>query len=605
MSGPENPILPAWPAFTRPTLSVLADGEVWRTADLRQSVADEMQLTDGQRAERLNSGQFRAENRVGWALSMLKRVKAVTQIRNGYSKITEFGLQLLTENPGEISETMLKAIPAYRAYIPKRHNVSSPDLVEDPQPHWFVGAYYSDFDPQDQTQRLIEAGIWENGYTDKYIDEVKSMEAGDRIAIKAAFRRLYDIPFDNKGHDVSVMTIKATGTITRNHGDGKTVDVDWDPQEPVREWYFYTNRLTVWRVLPGDWRTEGLIAFTFEDEPQDVDRFRNSPYWAERFGDAADVVDAKDEESTETDEEERQGADEGYSLVDIAADGCFIHRDTLAEYLSALKTKKNLILQGPPGTGKTWLAKRLGYALIGSKSRKLLRAIQFHPTIAYEDFVRGWRPSGDGKLILEDGIFLDIVNAAQADPGRHHVLVIEEINRGNLAQIFGELLTLLESEKRIPDEALELSYRRPGEPPTYLPENLYIIGTMNLADRSLAIVDFALRRRFAFAELEPQLNNVWQQWVSTKNGIPLDFLELLAARVGVLNDAIGSDRSLGDQYRIGHSFFTPHTKVRIDDPRAWLRRTVESEIRPLLSEYWFDDAERVETEALLLIGDMA
>lgn len=379
------------------------------------------------------------------------------------------------------------------------------------------------------------------------------------------------------------------------------MEVDWDAAEPAREWYFYTYQGTIWRVQPGDWRRDALIDFAFDGGEQDLDRFRNAPFWADRFGDnAVTVVDAVDD--TEADEEELQGLDNRYGLPDIVADGCFVPAPVLGDYLDALRIKKNLILQGPPGTGKTWLAKRLGYALIGDKDRNLLRAIQFHPTLAYEDFVRGWRPSGDGKLQLEDGIFLDIVNAAHADPGHNHIVVIEEINRGNLAQIFGELLTLLENSKRTPDEALELSYRRPGERPTYLPENLYIIGTMNLADRSLSIVDFALRRRFAFRNLEPTLNEAWRRWVSGHNGIPDAFLVTLAHRVGALNDAIAGDRSLGEQYRIGHSFFTPHGRTRIDDPDAWLRQVVDSEVRPLLDEYWFDDPERVEKEVEALLG---
>ncbi|WP_433608902.1 AAA family ATPase [Prescottella agglutinans] len=598
-----SPILPAWPAFVRPTLAVLSDGETWRTADLRDAVADAMQLTDSQRAEQLDSGQSRAANRVGWALSMLKRAGAASQVRNGYSVITDFGHQLLASQPGEITEADLAAIPAFQEYVPKKRKHSAKTVDEDGPSYWFVGAYYSDFDPQDQTGRFIADGIWENGYDDKYLDDVKSMQPGERIAIKAAFRRGRDIPFDTNGHSVSVMAIKATGTITANRGDGRTVEVDWDPQEDVREWFLYTNRLTVWRVRPGDWRTDGLIDFTFDGEEQDLDRFRNSTFWVDRFGDDAGLADEPDiEDEIGADEEELQGAAQGYALTDIVADGCFVPASVLGDYLNALRTKKNLILQGPPGTGKTWLAKRLGYALIGGKDRNLLRAIQFHPTLAYEDFVRGWRPSGDGRLQLEDGIFLDIVNAAQADPGHNHVVVIEEINRGNLAQIFGELLTLLENSKRTPDEALELSYRRPGEPPTYLPENLYIIGTMNLADRSLAIVDFALRRRFAFRNLEPTLNEAWRRWVSEHNGLPDAFLTALAQRVGALNDAIAGDRSLGEQYRIGHSFFTPHGKTRIDDPDAWLRQVVDSEIRPLLDEYWFDDPERVEKETEALLG---
>ncbi|MGO4202826.1 AAA family ATPase [Rhodococcus sp. TAF43] len=599
----ENAILPAWPVFVRPTLAVLSDDRTWRTADLREAVADTMQLTETQRAERLNSGQSRAENRVGWALSMLKRAGAVTQIRNGYSEITECGHQFLAEHPETITEADLVAVPAFQEYVPKPRKASPKDAIEDGPSYWFVGAYYSDFDPQDQTGRFLADGIWENGYADKYLDEVKSMQPGERIAIKAAFHRARDIPFDTNGHSVSIMAIKAIGTITANRGDGRTVEVDWDPQEDVREWFLYTNRLTVWRVRPGDWRTDGLIDFAFEGEEQDLDRFRNSRFWADRFGDDAGLAEAPDvDDEIGADDEELQGAQQGYTLADIVADGCFVPAPVLGDYLDALRIKKNLILQGPPGTGKTWLAKRLGYALIGGKDRNLLRAIQFHPTLAYEDFIRGWRPSGDGKLQLEDGIFLDIVNAAQADPGHNHVVVIEEINRGNLAQIFGELLTLLENSKRTPDEALELSYRRPGEPPTYLPENLYIIGTMNLADRSLAIVDFALRRRFAFRNLEPNLNEAWRRWVSEHNGIPDAFLAALAHRIDALNDSIAADRSLGDQYRIGHSFFTPSGKTRIGDPDSWLRQVVDSEIRPLLDEYWFDDPERVRKEAEALLG---
>ncbi|NKS36498.1 AAA domain-containing protein [Rhodococcus hoagii] len=603
----ESRILPAWPVFARPTLAVLSDGQTWRTADLRDAVIDAMELTEAQRAERISSGKSRAEDRVGWALSMLKRAGAASQVRNGYSVITDLGHQLLAEHPDEITEADLAAIPAYQQYVPKARKTAPKNVVEDGPSYWFVGAYYSDFDPQDQTGRFIADGIWENGYADKYLDDVKSMQPGERIAIKAAFRRGRDIPFETNGHSVSVMAIKATGTITANRGDGRTVEVDWGPQEDVREWFLYTNRLTVWRVRPGDWRTDGLIDFTFEDEEQDLDRFRNATYWADRFGDDAGLADEPDieddiEDDIGADEEELQGATQGYALTDIVTDGCFVPTPMLGDYLDALRTKKNLILQGPPGTGKTWLAKRLGYALIGDKDRNLLRAIQFHPALAYEDFVRGWRPSGDGRLQLEDGVFLDIVNAAQADPGHNHVVVIEEINRGNLAQIFGELLTLLENSKRTPDEALELSYRRPGELPTYLPENLYIIGTMNLADRSLAIVDFALRRRFAFRNLEPTLNEAWRRWVSEHNGLPDAFLTALAQRVGALNDAIAGDRSLGEQYRIGHSFFTPHGKSRIDDPDAWLRQVVYSEIRPLLDEYWFDDPQRVEKEAAALLG---
>ena len=149
---------------------------------------------------------------------------------------------------------------------------------------WFVGASYGGTD--DQTPRFLQDGIWENGYQDKYLDAVKSIQVGDRIAIKSSYTRKHDLPFNNRGQTVSVMAIKAIGTVKENLGDGRTLKVDWKPFDPPREWYFYTNRSTVWRVLPGDWTTDALIGFTFEEKAQDINRFRNAPYWRERFGDS-------------------------------------------------------------------------------------------------------------------------------------------------------------------------------------------------------------------------------------------------------------------------------------------------------------------------------
>lgn len=149
--------------------------------------------------------------------------------------------------------------------------------------YWFVGASYDR--TNDQTPRFLADGIWENGYDDRYLDQVKSMRPGQRIAIKSTYTQKHNLPFDAKGQPVSVMAIKAIGTITENMQDGKRVKVDWEKVDPPRIWCFYTNRLTVWRVEPTDWCTEGLIEFTFKGQPQDIDRFRNAPYWKERYGD--------------------------------------------------------------------------------------------------------------------------------------------------------------------------------------------------------------------------------------------------------------------------------------------------------------------------------
>ena len=294
---------------------------------------------------------------------------------------------------------------------------------------------------------------------------------------------------------------------------------------------------------------------------------------------------------------------ESYSISDIIADGCFIDQASLEKLIDRLRIKKNLILQGPPGTGKTWLAKRLAYALMGQKDPQRLRAVQFHPNLSYEDFVRGWRPSGDGKLSLVDGAFMEAVEDAR-NTSRPYVVVIEEINRGNPAQIFGEMLTLLEADKRYPEEALELCYRKFSNERVYIPSNLYVIGTMNVADRSLALVDLAFRRRFAFIDLEPNLNEAWRKWLVTRAGIALDDVKNIEERISQLNETIASDPTLGPQFRIGHSYVTPPLDGISGDTMEWFNQVVNTEIRPLLDEYWFDAPERAKAVYQQLIQGM-
>ena len=282
-------------------------------------------------------------------------------------------------------------------------------------------------------------------------------------------------------------------------------------------------------------------------------------------------------------------AEPTYTVDAILEDGCFLDRPQLNTLLTRLASKKNLVLQGPPGTGKTWLAKRLAYALIGHREQERICSVQFHPTLSYEDFVLGWRPSANG-LKLTEGIFLRAIKSASMDPATPFVVVIEEINRGNPAQIFGELITLLEADKRSQDEALELSYTAGDEPArVHVPENLYVIGTMNIADRSLALVDLALRRRFAFATLKPRIDGAWHQWVTERLGFDEDAADDIQRRMAALNEVIA--KSLGEQFCVGHSYVTPVRKLDPEYVNSWFRDVVETELAPLLEEYWFDDAD--------------
>lgn len=182
-------------------------------------------------------------------------------------------------------------------------------------------------------------------------------------------------------------------------------------------------------------------------------------------------------------------------------------------------------------------------------------------------------------------------------------MVIEEINRGNPAHIFGEMLTLLEADKRRPEHALALAFPRDGQERVHIPPNVYLIGTMNVADRSLELVDLALRRRFAFVDLEPIFGTPWRRWMQEQGGFDDAFLQRVADRMDALNKVISEDAGLGTQFRVGHSYLTVAQDTRVDDPQKWYREVIETEIAPLLREYWFDQTEKASTQEKHLLAD--
>ena len=248
-----------------------------------------------------------------------------------------------------------------------------------------------------------------------------------------------------------------------------------------------------------------------------------------------------------------------------------------------LKNKKNVILQGAPGVGKTFTARKLAYAMMGEIDESRVELVQFHQNYSYEDFIMGYRPEGS-DFKLRDGIFYQFCRNAENNPDKDYFFIIDEINRGNLSKIFGELLMLIEKDYRGTKATLVYSGMKFS-----VPENLYIIGMMNTADRSLAMIDYALRRRFSFFEMEPGFNSegfsVYQARFENET------FDALIEKIKELNKEIADDKSLGRGFQIGHSYFCGREEAGCSD--EWMRSVVEFDILPMLNEYWFDEPEKI------------
>ena len=295
----------------------------------------------------------------------------------------------------------------------------------------------------------------------------------------------------------------------------------------------------------------------------------------------------KDEELTlkktvqEPDEKYKESKYEKYTKEDFLKE-VFMNERQYNTLVNLLKMKKNLILQGPPGVGKTFVAKRLAYSIIGEKDTERVTMIQFHQSYSYEDFILGYRPKEDG-FELKTGPFYEFCKKASNDPKREYFFIIDEINRGNISKILGELLMLIEKDKR--GDEIKLLYT---DELFTVPENLYIIGTMNTADRSIAIIDYALRRRFSFVDLKPAFkSDTFKTNIIEKNSNPK--FKALIDKIKKLNEEISEDDSLGEGFQIGHSYFCHNGEPVTNE---WLENIVEYEIIPLLKEYWYDNSEK-------------
>jgi 5-methylcytosine-specific restriction endonuclease McrBC GTP-binding regulatory subunit McrB len=271
-----------------------------------------------------------------------------------------------------------------------------------------------------------------------------------------------------------------------------------------------------------------------------------------------------------------------YKLED-ATEELFMSIEQFYKSVELIKYKKNLILQGPPGVGKTFVAKRIAYYMLGEEDRSKIETIQFHPAYSYDDFVQGYKPDAEG-LVKSNGVFFNICKLAKDDPNNKYFLIIDEINRGNLSKIFGDTMGLIETDKRGVENSLTLTYAEEGEK-FFVPENLYIIGTMNNVDKSIVEFDYAFRRRFSFFDINPSFEENFKSYLKSK-GITDELVNKISLEIIELNEELRQEHDdyLGNVLQIGHSYFTPNEYI--SNEKGWYKNIILYEIKSLLESYY-------------------
>lgn len=417
--------------------------------------------------------------------------------------------------------------------------------------------------------------FFKNGIMGIGWDEVTNLkDFASKEEIKEFMKKVYDASYSYKNNAHCLWQfaneIKVGDVVFVKKGMHKIIG-----RGVVTSDYIYdSSRDTYKHIRNVDWQNNGEWEHPGQAVMKTLTNISAYPDYVQK------LLDLFAEDSPEEVSEQKEIKYPPYSKDDFLNE-VYMDEDTYNTLTELLEAKYNVILQGAPGVGKTFAAKRLAYSIMGQKDTSRVAMVQFHQSYSYEDFIQGYRPSKEG-FELENGAFYKFCKEAEEDNERPYFFIIDEINRGNLSKILGELMMLIEKDKR--GEKIKLLYSNEW---FTVPQNVRIIGMMNTADRSLALMDYALRRRFAFFDFAPAFSSEgFKNYLAEKNSPKL---ESLITVVESLNNTISTDESLGDGFRIGHSYFCTDDEITDE----WLKSVVEYEVIPLIKEYWFDEPTKV------------
>ena len=560
-SSSENVVNVAFVKWFAPLIKALKDlnGSGTRQ-EVLQKIIDNEKLFEDDISQTTGKNNNKFATDVSWARDYL--------VRGGYIDNSVWGRWTLSEAGKTVEMTQELAESIYKRYRKDKFN-NSDDVLTDKnieKVHYWL---YSPGNNAEHWEEFYNDGIMAIGW-----DEIGDLSAYDsKEAMKQAMKNKIDPapPYTMAGH--------ATWQFVNEMNLGDIIFVKKGTHGIIGQGVVESNY--IFDSTRGDFKNIRKVKWTHKGEWKHPERSivktltDVTPYT--EYVEKLKALFAEEEVEDENGKEERSYPiyNEAKFLQEVYMDKT--QYDILTELI---RTKKNVILQGAPGVGKTFVAKRLAYSMMGVMDKERVMMVQFHQSYSYEDFIMGFRPTETG-FTLKKGAFYDFCKTAEIDSEKDYFFIIDEINRGNLSKIFGELFMLIENDKR--GVELNLLY---SDEKFSIPENIYIIGMMNTADRSLAIMDYALRRRFAFFDIKPGFDT--EVFKDYKEGLNSTKFNNLINCVEDLNNVIKNDESLGEGFCIGHSYFCNLKEVSDQT----LRGIVDYELVPLLKEYWFDEPSK-------------